>query len=402
MLLLDLSHTSHSTARTGVQRVARALFAAARQRGGIVRGIVWDPYAARWRPLNAREERQVRHPAPGGPRTPRGARWTWSQRLAGRFRRLRPASPADLAELARSNPSSPPTSLLVPEIFSPAVGRALPKLLAAVPGPRVAVFHDAIALTHPELTPASTVQRFPAYLHELTTFDGIAANSEASREALVGFWRWAGVKAPPPVAAIPLGLEPPGLPVRPPEEEGRLRVLCVGTIEGRKNHLVLLEAAERLWAQGVDFELRLVGQPRPETAGAALARLAALQAAGRPLIACGPLDDDALEREWARCAFSVYPSVAEGFGLPVWESVLRARPCICQGHGALGEAARGGGCLVVDTRDSVALARAMARLLEDPMQRAQLMREAAARPARTWSDYLNDLHTWMGTLPRRT
>lgn len=393
-LLIDLSHTSHSAARTGVQRVARGLYVAASAPSCGALGIVWDPYAAGWRPLGPREERQVRSPGAAGARTPRGARWSWRQRLAGWLARARftPIPPLAVGEA---------DALIVPEIFSPAVARALPVLFAKVNGPRVALFHDAIALTHPELTPAGTVQRFPAYLQELTAFDGIAANSEASREALVGYWRWAGVKAPPPVVAIPLGIDAPGLPVRPPENEDRPRVLCVGTIEGRKNHLALLEAAERLWSAGRDFELRLIGQPRPETAAPALARLESLRVARRPIIALGPLDDAALEREWARCVFSVYPSVAEGFGLPVWESVLRARPCVCSGAGALGEAARGGGCLTVDTRDPAALADAMGRLLEDQALRHRLVSEAVARPVRTWLDYLGDLREWLADLTRR-
>jgi len=83
--------------------------------------------------------------------------------------------------------------LLVPEVFSPAVAAALPALVAATHGPRVALFHDAIALRFPELTPPKTVARFPAYLRELLMFDGIAAVSEDSRQSLLEYWRWLGL-----------------------------------------------------------------------------------------------------------------------------------------------------------------------------------------------------------------
>jgi len=46
--------------------------------------------------------------------------------------------------------------------------------------------------------------------------------------------------------------------------------------------------------------------------------------------------------------FTVYPSLMEGFGIPILESLWHGKPCVCGGNGALGEVARGGGCLIVD------------------------------------------------------
>ena len=61
---------------------------------------------------------------------------------------------------------------------------AWPALFAGISGPRVAVFHDAIGLKLPELTPPGTVRRLPGYLRELLQFDGIAANSADSAASL--------------------------------------------------------------------------------------------------------------------------------------------------------------------------------------------------------------------------
>src|SRR5207248_3280649 len=131
--------------------------------------------------------------------------------------------------------------VLVPEIFSAAVARTLPDLFAATSGPRVAVFHDAIALQFPEFTPPKTVARFPAYLIELLAFDGIAAVSDSSRTALLEYWQWLGAKNPPPVRTVPLGTD-----TQRSRPDGEISpapappvVLCVGSIEGRKNHLAL-------------------------------------------------------------------------------------------------------------------------------------------------------------------
>jgi glycosyltransferase involved in cell wall biosynthesis len=387
MILLDATHTSHTRAHTGIQRVCRSLYGALASRQEVT-AICHDPYLGAWRPLTAGERHQLR---PGQPASrSRGAKWPLHQKITGHTRRLLGARPV-----------LPPASAFVcPELFSPAVAAHLAQLLAAVSGPRVAVFHDAIGLKLPELTPPGTVRRLPAYLRELLLFDGIAANSEDSAACLRDYWTWLGVTGAPPVQAIPLGLDECHLTGDIPAG-GPPRVLCVGTIEGRKNHLALLEACESLWAQGVAFELELVGLGRPDTAGPALARIAALKAAGRPLHYAGPADDAALQAAYRRCAFTVYPSLLEGFGLPVLESLQHGKPCICSAQGALGESARGGGCVALAQLDAAAVAGAIRRLLQHPAELAALVAEARRRKFKSWPDYAAELTAWMGTLSRR-
>ena len=314
--------------------------------------------------------------------------------------------------------------LLVPEVFSADTAAVLPALLNAVAGPRVAIFHDAIALKFPELTPTKTVARFPGYLRELLAFDGIAAVSEDSRDSLRDYWRWLGIAHPPPVQAIPLGTDsvchvlrdkppapatssPPFVAVAdtqrsPLSAQPIPTILSVGSLEGRKNHLALLDACEQLWSAGARFELRLIGLAHPQTGRAALARLRALQAAGRPLRYDGPATDAALHSAYASCAFTIYPSLIEGFGLPVIESLAHGKPCICSARGALGESARDGGCVALASVDVAHLAAAVRRLLDTPTELAALAHAARTRTFRSWSDYAATLTTWMHALKRRS
>jgi glycosyltransferase involved in cell wall biosynthesis len=334
----------------------------------------------------------------------RGAAWSWRARWEGRLRSLRKIGKDHVSPELRAEKQG--QGLIVPEFFSPAVTAALPALFAVAEGPRIAVFHDAIALQFPELSPPKTVARSPAYLMELARFDGVAAVSETSRQALLGYWSFAGLRDTPPVVAIPLGVDPPP-PRGTASGGGRLSplggpvVLSVGSIEGRKNHAALLEACEQLWAWGARFSLRLVGLAQRETAGATLARIAALAAAGRPLAHEGPVDEATLAAAYQECHFTVYPSLAEGFGLPVLESLARGKPCVCHGGGALGESARGGGCLALPAVDAGALAAAIGRLLAEPGLHASLVREAGRRSFRSWADYAEDISAWMAGLPRR-
>ena len=389
MLFLDATHTSHTRAQTGIQRVTRSLYGELAKTRPTT-AVCFDPYLQAWRSLDADE---LDHLRPDQPATEsRGAKWSLRQSLAGRARRLLGSVP----EL----PSG--TGYICPEIFSPKVAVNFPAIFARARGPRVAVFCDAIALQYPELTPPATVARFPSYLRELLQFDGIAAISETSAEILRDYWRWLGVLNPPPVAGIPLGWPKCHIIDDTSPATPTPRLLFVSTIEGRKNHLALLNACETLWSEGCEFELELIGLARADTAAAALAKIAALQQAGRPLIYVGSVAEADLHPAYARCAFTVYPSLIEGFGLPVYESLGYGKPCICSGHGALGEAARGGGgCVALDQVDAASLAAAIRQLLKNPRELTALAAAARSRPFRSWGDYARDLTGWMATLSRR-
>ena len=386
-LLLDVTHTSHTRARTGVQRVVRSL---RRELAGVCTPVTHDPHEGAWRPLEAWEALNL---AEGRPAVGRGAHWPLLAQLRGRLRRGRPNPLAAVAAGAEGR-----GGLIVPEIFSAAASAAFPALFAAARGPKVALFHDAVALQYPEFTPRSTVARFPSYLRELLAFDAVAAVSESSRAALLDYWRWLGVTRHPEVIALPLGIDPPppaptGIPAG-----GVPVVLCVSTIEGRKNHAALLDACELLWAGGSRFELRLVGIANAETGGAALQRIERLRAAGRPLRYDGPASDAGLEEAYAACAFTVYPSLAEGFGLPVAESLGRGKPCLCRFEGALGEIAAPGGCVRLGAADAPQIAGALAAVLSSPADLAVRAAAARQRTVRTWPQYAAGLLGWMNTL----
>ncbi len=389
MLLIDLSHTSHTRARSGIQRVCRSLL---RELERESRGtpVTWDPHAATWRGLEGWERSTLSSTTPG---LKRGAQWPLSAQLRGRFRRLlrlRGKLPVD-AE-----------ALLLPELFSSKVEAALPALRRQVKGPAVAVFHDAIALKLPELTPRATVARMPAYLQSLARLDGVAAVSEESRQALLGWWDWSGLRNLPPVCTIPLGVDTPSTPApRQDAPSGKAELLCLCTLEARKNHLSLLSACELLWKEGLAFSLHLAGHIQQETAGPSLALIDQLKAAGRPLHHSGPISEEAVEEAYARCYFSVYPSLMEGFGLPVLESLVRGKPCICSAEGALGEAAREGGCLLLADTGTDSLAAAIRRLLTEPELYSCLREEASRRQIRSWSDYARQVEDWTLQLPRR-
>ena len=393
-VVLDLSNTAHCRSATGVQRVTRQLYAALAEIGAEPVAVIYDPYAKRWRGPDAAERALLAPAAADNPAQNRREVWTLAQKARGY---LRQGSEPDWAKL-RGAP------LLAPEIFSARIFAAHAELRGNLGGPMGAVFHDAVALHLPQLTPPANVARAENYLRELATLDGIAANSAASRADLLEQWAQLGVRVHPPVEAIPLGVSAPPLPpsaLAPSESRLGALILSVGSIEGRKNHRALLEAAEMLWREGRHFRLIVAGLARPETAAEALTLAARLQSFGRPLQLTGAISDQQIEGLYAKCRFTVYPSLYEGYGLPVAESLLRRRPCICGTGGALAEAAAGGGCWTVAEPDAANLAQAMRALLDDDILYTRLCAEAAQRRFPTWADYARRLVAWLPTLPQR-
>ena len=149
---------------------------------------------------------------------------------------------------------------------------------------------------------------------------------------------------------------------------------------------LLLFAAETLWREGLEFDLRFIGLYGWDTK---LFRRWAkrLRKLGRALIAPPKASDSDLWSAYASATFTVFPSLHEGYGLPVAESLAFGVPVITTGYGSTGEIAEGGGCLTVDPRNDTELTDAMRTLLTEPAVLERLRAEAVARAPRGWAEF---------------
>jgi glycosyltransferase involved in cell wall biosynthesis len=107
--------------------------------------------------------------------------------------------------------------------------------------------------------------------------------------------------------------------------------------------------------------------------------------------------DEDLWNAYRTARFTVFPSLHEGFGLPVAESLAVGTPAITSSFGSTAEVAADGGTLLVDPRDDADLTAAMRRLLTDADLVQDLAAAAAARPRRTWDDYARE--SWAQLVP---
>ena len=257
-------------------------------------------------------------------------------------------------------------------------------------GKYVVTVHDVIPLILPEtFTPRHRLVVRLALARVRRKADLVVVPSHAVKRDVV---RRVGLPGDR-VVVTHEGCEPRFRPVR---SEGALRdvaaryglppryVLAVGTLEPRKNLTTLLEAFARLRRDGaVDADLRLV------LAGArgwldepifATVRSLGLEDAVR---FTGFVDDDDLPAVYSGAALFVFPSLHEGFGLPLLEAMACGVPVVTSNVSSMPEVA-GDAATLVDPRDGEGLAAAIARSLRDAALRDRL-REAGIARARQFS-----------------
>ncbi len=128
-------------------------------------------------------------------------------------------------------------------------------------------------------------------------------------------------------------------------------LLYVARLEAHKNHLRLLDACEKLWREGLSFELRLIGcmgLPRYRLAHLAEGPLAAKGGTSRP-VAGRMSARPSFPRPTGSAPSPFSPRCWRDLACPSYESLWHGRPVVSGNNGALGEVSAGGGCEIVST-----------------------------------------------------
>ncbi|MEW6742900.1 MAG: glycosyltransferase family 1 protein [Planctomycetota bacterium] len=146
-------------------------------------------------------------------------------------------------------------------------------------------------------------------------------------------------------------------------------ILAVGTREPRKNHARLVRAFDRLARENMDLSLVVVGAQGWLTTSLRHA----LRAVRHPERICftGRTDDRSLVDLYRGALFSCYPSVYEGFGLPLAEALRLGVPTLTSRSGALEELA-GDAAFLVDPLSEEEILGGLRRLLSDEALRRSL------------------------------
>lgn len=286
------------------------------------------------------------------------------------------------------------TEVILPEVPQAALCEAL-AALAEFSGNSVGMIgYDAIPVVSADTLDSVETERYVRYLPIVKHADRVVGISAAATEEFAGFVSTLsaqGLNGPVTVeVSLPVDL-PDGEPLAAESSSSDPLIICIGSQEPRKNHLAVLFAAEVLWREGLRFRLRFIG-------GASLLyvkefdkQVRHLKRAGYPVEVLRGVSDSVLLSAYQEASFSVFPSLHEGYGLPVAESLAFNTPVITTGYGSTSEIAIGGGCVVVDPRNDYEIADAIRRLLVNPEELASLRAQIRQRAARTWDDYADEL-----------
>jgi glycosyltransferase involved in cell wall biosynthesis len=302
--------------------------------------------------------------------------------------------PAPLATATRPVTVVPwRTVVVLPETPSPEACRRLAALAQCSGNALVAIGYDCIPAVSADLAPLAEPDRFARYLTVIKHARRLAGVSHTAATEFRGFVDALAAQGlpGPQIVTCPLPTQPVVAETAAPAggSGDRPLVLCVGSYELRKNHLGVLHAAERLWRDGLAFELRFIGGSGPlEDVPRQIARL---RDRGRPVNAGPAVSSTELAASYRRARFTVFPSLHEGYGLPVAESLALGTPVITSNHGGTAEIGAAGGALLLDPQDDEALVDAMRTLLTDDEALRRLREQAEARPVRTWEEYAADL-----------
>jgi len=287
--------------------------------------------------------------------------------------------------------------LLTAELFSEDERPGLSEFIARKGCRTAAIFHDAIPLRFPHTTWPKSVARHPGYLKLLASFDRIWAVSRASRDELTGYWRWLGVERTPPVDVLALGADFDGAPRASSPRSTSPTLVCTGILEPRKNQTFIVDVCSHLWRSGLHFELHLVGRVNPHFGEPVLRRVREVEREfpGRVHHHEG-VSDEKLAELLSSARATVFPTRAEGCGLPLLESLWRGVPCVCSDLPVLRENADGGGCVAVPQDDTEAWENVLRRILLEDGFHAELVRSAHARPLPSWLDSAGALRAGLG------
>ena len=269
----------------------------------------------------------------------------------------------------------------------------------------VCLIHDLIPMEFPEYArPGQDLRHRRRIETTAALADAVIVGSAATRDALQPYLDRGGQR--PSVLVSPFGIDLPVLAADGPPLPDAPYFVCVGTIEPRKNHLLLLHLWRRLAEEGGAPAPRLVliGHRGWET-GNAVEMLDRCPALRGLVIERSQAADTEMARLLKGARALLLPSFAEGFGFPMVEALALGVPVLCSDLAALRE---NGGEVpeYLDPLDARAWRDAILDYSPDasPRRQAQLRRLAGWR-ATEWRDHfaaVEGLLAQIAALPGRT
>lgn len=264
----------------------------------------------------------------------------------------------------------------------------------------VHLVHDLIPITHPEYCRVGEEAKHRERMNQvLASASGIIGNSQATLDELAGYAAGQHQVLPPTLPAWISGLLRPRGGLATHLE--RPHFIALGTIEGRKNHALLLDAWSLLEQRMGDRTplLLIIGRRgwRADDVLARLDNLGRLAPHVRELSDCSDAELTPLIR--GACAM-LMPSLVEGYGLPVIEALALGTPVIASDLPVYREIV-GDLPAYLDSADAAAWAATVADFTGHSAERERQLERLPSYHAPTWDEHFALVDSWAETLPAR-
>lgn len=194
----------------------------------------------------------------------------------------------------------------------------------------VFVLYDLMPLTHPQFCFALVPYIFKQWLVQmLGCSDAVLCISKATEKGLRDYAREKGVGLPPvgnfhlgSDAVSPNRTETARVSVEKFMTQGPPCFAAIGSFEPKKNYEFLLDTFEGIWSRGAEIRLVIIGRETAESREL-IERVRKHPEQGKRLMVMFDATDVEVAFAYASCRALVFPSLAEGFGLPLVEARAR-------------------------------------------------------------------------------
>jgi glycosyltransferase involved in cell wall biosynthesis len=208
--------------------------------------------------------------------------------------------------------------------------------LNEVGGAAYALVHDILPLERPDLFLPHVCESMTKWIALMAARGaGMIATSQAGADALIGALKRGGfeIREGLRIGYQRLGADFSAAPDEAPTSKTRELLsrrnlfVMVGTVEPRKGHDYVLDAFESLWARGVDATLVFVGKPGWNV-DALIARFDGHPQKDRKFFCLGFMPEADVAAFYRGAHATIVASIAEGFGLPIYEAAFHGSPLL--------------------------------------------------------------------------
>lgn len=174
-------------------------------------------------------------------------------------------------------------------------------------------------------------------------------------------------------------------------DTNKIIILLPGTIEKRKQQIVLMRLFNKFIKEYPEIEVELITFGNITDNCKSEFNLE-VKASNKKIKYLGVIDNERLSKLYKIAKFTCFISLYEGYGLPISESLWYGVPVLTSNFGSMDEIAKCGGCFSINTYDEIEIYEALKQLIINPLFLEKLKNEIKTNIFTTWQNYSEKIY----------